>query len=89
MEAGFPPAVKAALWYLDMDRLDLQRDRERIVSNILNLGTHEALQWLFATYERSQIASVVQHPRPGEWNRKSLNFWSIIFGIRPEPTSRF
>lgn len=89
MPVYLPPAVKAALWSLDTERLDLEAHRERIVTNVLNLGTHEALTWLFATYPRERIAEVVAHPRPGEWNKRSLNFWSLVFGLEPRVTRRF
>jgi len=89
MPVFLPPAVKAALWSLDTERLDLEAHRERIVTNVLNLGTHEALTWLFATYPRERIAEVVARPRPGEWNKRSLNFWSLVFGLEPRVTSRF
>ncbi len=89
MGTTLPTAVKAALWSMDTDRIDLDRHRERIITNVLNMGTHEALVWLFKTYPREQIAGVVARPRPGEWNRRSLNYWSLVFGIEPSTTSRF
>lgn len=89
MKVPLPPAVKAALWSLDADRVDLDEHRERIITNILNLGTHEAILWLFATYPRERIAEVVAHPRPGEWNRRSLNYWALVFGLEPRASSRF
>lgn len=83
------PAVRAALWSLDTGRIDLDRHRQRIVTNILNLGTHEAVTWLFKTYPRERIAEVVAYPRPGEWDRRSLNFWALVFDVEPRMTSRF
>ncbi len=89
MAASLPPPVKAVLWWLDTDQLDLDTHKERIITSVLNLGTHEALVWLFSTYPREVIAEVVAHPRPGEWNKKSLNYWSLVFGIQPIQASRF
>ncbi|MBK6831507.1 MAG: hypothetical protein IPG92_12580 [Flavobacteriales bacterium] len=56
---------------------------------MLNLGTHEALLWLFSTYPRERIAEVVARPRAGEWNERSLNYWSLVFDVQPSKTSRF
>lgn len=89
MAAELPPSVKAALWSFDTDRIDVQAHQERIITNVLNVGTHEALLWLFSTYPRERIAEVVAHPRPGEWNKRSLNYWSLVFDVQPEKTSRF
>jgi len=83
------PSVKAALCSFDTDRIDVEQHKERIITNVLNLGTHEALLWLFRTYPRERIAEVVAHPRPGEWNKRSLNYWSLVFDVEPQITSRF
>ena len=79
----------AALWSFDTDRIDVQEHQERIITNVLNLGTHDALVWLFSTYPRERIAAVVAHPRPGEWNQRSLNYWSLVLDLEPKRTSRF
>ncbi|MBK9759166.1 MAG: hypothetical protein IPO90_04120 [Flavobacteriales bacterium] len=84
-----PAAVKAALWSFDTEQMDLERHSERIITNVLNMGTHDALLWLFRTYSREQIAKVVAHPRPGEWNKRSLNYWALVFDLEPQQTSRF
>jgi len=89
MATVLPSAVKAALWSFDTDRIDVERHSERIITNVLNLGTHEALLWLFSTYARERIAEVVAHPRPGEWNKRSLNYWALVFDVEPQITSRF
>ena len=89
MRTPLPSSVKAALWSFDTDNLDPDRHQERIITNVLNLGTHDALLWLFKTYPRERIAAVVAHPRPGEWNKRSLNYWSLVFDVEPRTTTRF
>lgn len=89
MATQLPPPVKAVLWWLDTTQLDLEQHKVRIITSVLNLGTHEAVVWLFNTYQRGVIAEVVAHPRPGEWNRKSLNYWSLVFGVEPKMPTRF
>lgn len=89
MASALPAAVKAALWSYDPERLDLQEHAERIITNVLNIGTHEALLWLFSTYPREQLAAVVANPRPGEWNERSLNYWALVFGVEPNRRTRF
>lgn len=89
MAARLPAPVKAVLWSYDTELLDLERHKARIITNVLNLGTHEVLLWLFKAYPLQDIAEVVAHPRPGEWNRKSLNYWSLVFGVEPKMPTRF
>lgn len=59
------------------------------MKNILIHGSMPALDWLFKTYSREQIIEIVRNPRPGEWNKKSLNFWSLVFNVTPKLTKRF
>ncbi len=63
--------------------MDLEKDKDRIICNILNYGTKEATDLLFRIYDKQAIRKVVKNPRPGEWNKKSLNYWSIVFDLKP------
>lgn len=85
---SIPDFVRGALWSYDINRMDLERDKVRIITNVLNYGTKSATDWLRATYSADDIASVVTHPRSGEWNKKSLNFWSLIYQVTPQITER-
>ena len=89
MHTNLPQSVKATLWSYDTSAMDITAHKERIITNVLNFGTQEALDWLFATYPRDDIEHVASHPRPGEWNKKSLHFWSVVFDFEPKHTSRF
>lgn len=82
-------AVKAVLWSYDTSKIDIIRDRELIITNVLNYGTKEATDWLFKVYNEEDIKKVLQNPRPGEWNKKSLNLWSVMFNIAPKLRTRF
>lgn len=77
-----PKFLKPFLWWLDTDKMDIGRDKKRIITNILNYGTKKAIGWLFKTYSKEDIKKVVENPLPGEWDKKSLNFWRIFFGIK-------
>ncbi len=84
-----PKSVSRCLWSYDISKLDLKRDAVRIITNVLNYGSREATDWLRSTYAEAEIKAVVAKPRPGEWNKKSLNYWGIVFGVTPELVSRF
>lgn len=83
-----PDFVAPFLWSYDTDALDLERDKKRIITNVLNLGTQRATDWLFSMYAKQDIAECIAHPLPGEWNKKSLHFWAFILGIAPGATMR-
>ncbi|MBU1062893.1 MAG: hypothetical protein ABIJ83_00690 [Patescibacteria group bacterium] len=85
-----PKFVQPFLWSYDIDALDLRKDKKRIITNILNLGTSEATDWLFNTYSKKDIKDCLINPLPGEWNKKSITFWSFLFDINPKKsTTRF
>ena len=88
MKKDFLKVIAPFLWSYDLDEIDLERDKKRIITNVLNLGTKPAVKWLFQTYEKPEIREVVEKPLPGEWNDKSLNFWSIILGVTPRQMTR-
>jgi hypothetical protein len=73
---------KPFLWSYDTQRMDLERDKRRIITNVLNLGTKKACESLFDIYTKEEIKKEIANPLPGEWNKKSLNYWSIIFDIK-------
>jgi hypothetical protein len=85
MNDPIPPSVRGVLWSYDTTKLDLKNeaDKLRIITNILNHGTKEATDWLFAVVKREDIQRAIKHALPGEWNKKSLNFWSYLFDVIP------
>lgn len=83
-----PPYVRPFLWSYDIDKLDLVRDGKRIITNVLNWGTFPATKWLFGVYDKKDIEKAIVSPMPGEWDKKSLNFWSLILGVKAGDTNR-
>lgn len=84
MKLKIPSYIRPFLWSYDLNKIDLEKDKKRIITNILNYGTQEAVSWLFSIYPRGDIVAFVKNPLPGEWNDKSLNFWSFIFDVTPK-----
>ena len=78
-----PSYIRPFLWSYNTSQLDLSRDKKRIITNVLNLGTSEATRWLFKTYSHNDLEDAIINPLPGEWSKKSLNFWSLVLDIKP------
>lgn len=87
-EKTVPKTLQPFLWSYDIKKIDLGRDKRRIITNILNFGTTEAVKELFKIYEKKEIAETVANPMSGEWNDKSLNFWSLILNVKPKKSLR-
>ncbi|MDP3283645.1 MAG: hypothetical protein Q8M56_04400 [Desulfobacterales bacterium] len=79
-----PKYIKPFLWSYDANRLDREKDKQIIITNILNYGSQRAVIWLFKTYPENEIRNFVVHPSPGKWSKKSLNYWSLLLGVKPE-----
>lgn len=78
-----PKYVRPFLWSADIPKLDISKHKNRIITQVLNLGSLKAAQWLFRVYDRNEIEKLVRSPLPGEWNKKSLHFWRFIFDLKP------
>jgi hypothetical protein len=77
-----PKKMKWLFWSYDIESLNLKRDKDYIIPQVLNYGTWDDLKWLFKVYSREEIKEVIKHPRRGVWFRKVLNFWTKIFNIK-------
>jgi hypothetical protein len=77
-----PKFIKPFLWYHDFKKIDLQKDKQRIILNILNIGTKKATDWLFDFYPKSEIKKIViNYGSKGELSKKSLNYWVLFLNI--------
>ena len=79
-----PQTVKQFVWWQDKKKLDEKKDKQLLICQVLNLGDHEATDWLFKTYSKREIIEVADKIPSGQWNKKSLAFWSLILGIHPK-----
>lgn len=77
-----PRRFQPILWSYDLDRIDLERDKELIITQFLNYGTWIDLKWLFHSYAEHEIRYVAEHPRRGLWFRDVLHFWITMFNSR-------
>ena len=75
-----PSFLQSCLWSYDLKQLDLHspRDKKVIVTQVLDHGNWEQLQWLLANYSRADIKEVLSRPARGEWQRPVLDFWRKV-----------
>jgi hypothetical protein len=76
-----PQSAKNCLWSYDIDKLNLEINKGKIIFNILNFGNMEAVKWLFNTYKKQEIVKVAVSTSETEWSKKSLNYWKNILGF--------
>jgi hypothetical protein len=79
-----PQRMKWLFWSYDINSIDLKTDKDYIISQVLNYGDWRDLKWLFKVYSRKEIKKTVQNPQRGCWFRQVLDFWILMFDIRPK-----
>ena len=77
-----PKFLQSVLWSYNLKEIELEKDKEIIISQVLNYGHWKELKWLYSVYSEKDIKKVVRHPRRGLWFEKVLNFWELMLEIR-------
>lgn len=77
-----PKVIQSFLWFSDIKKIDLQKNKTRVIINILNIGSKPATDWLFNFYPKAVIKkAVISYGAKGELSAKSLNYWTLILNI--------
>lgn len=77
------------MWSVDLASLDLERDKDYIIKQVLDHGSTQATDWLRGVYSAEEIATAIKKTSSSAWSRKSLALWSLIFGATPAKQGRF
>jgi hypothetical protein len=81
-----PAVVRSTLWSYDIAGIDPRRDRELVITQVLNYGNWNGVRWLQRTYGASELRRVVKRPRRGMWWPRTLNYWLTILDTSiPKP----
>lgn len=79
-----PSFLKPYLWSYDMNKIDIKKDKKILVNAVLNWGDEKSVKWLFKCYGKKKVIAVSNAMPRGQWDKKSLNFWSLILNIKPK-----
>jgi hypothetical protein len=77
-----PRQFQRVLWSYDIAKMDLEKDKKEIITQVLNYGTWEDLKLLYKLYPEKDIKKVIKNPQRGVWFKKVLNFWIKIYNIK-------
>jgi len=83
-----PNVFRPFLWSYDCDSLNLKKNKKIIILNLLNLGTKEATDLMKKIYSGKEIKEVIKNSYASEWDKKSLNFWKLIYETTPKKQRR-
>lgn len=83
--AQVPGSISRCLWSYDISEVDFNRDKDLIITQVLNYGDWQAVKWLYGKYSEEDLKQVIKKPRRGLWFKRTLNFWMTIFQIDLSP----
>ena len=83
--AKVPKFLQPYLASYDLSQLDIQKDKRLIITEVLNKGDGEALEWLTENYKDGDIRNAVSNPIRGFWMKSVLSYWLKILGIKLHP----
>lgn len=84
---ALPNFLQTYLASYDLSKMDIQRDKDIIITEILNKGDGQALNWLTETYTKKEIKQIVSKPIRGLWMKSVLDYWVKVLNLKiPKPT---
>lgn len=69
-----PTNLQGILWSVNIAKLDLKRDKNYIINQVLAYGTWDHLKWLFSVYSKEEIKDVFVHNPAKDFVPASYNF---------------
>jgi len=78
-----PKEFKHLMWSYNFSKIDLDKNKERIIINTINYGQWKHWQWLSSYYGKQQLKKIIQETPKSEFrNTRALNLISLILGIK-------
>ena len=79
---ALPNFLQPCLASYDLSKMDKDRNKEIIITEILNKGDGKDLEWLCKTYTQKEIKEVISSPIRGMWLSEVLAYWLKIFDLK-------
>lgn len=78
-----PPSLQPVLWSVNVNHLDLQRDKGYIIHQILNYGSFADLRWLLQTYPKDDVVDVFVNQPSKTYPKSVFHFVkNYILGLK-------
>lgn len=76
---SLPTNFKPYFWSFDFEKLDIQKNKQTIILQILSYGNIKEWSQVFQIYGANQVEEVFKNSKIDNWNKKSYNFWKMKF----------
>ncbi len=74
-----PKSFKQYFWEVDFNQIDSEESARYIIFRLLDKGDDRAIRWLFKTYPKELIKTVVKQRRG--FSAKKANLWADLLEI--------
>ena len=83
---SLPKFLAPYLASYDLEKLNIEDDgvKKEIISQILNLGSTETVNWVFNQYNINDIKNALINPSRGSWYEESLNYWQKVLDVNSD-----
>jgi len=78
---ALPQDIALLLWSYDTHKLDLEKDKQRIVINLVNYGDLKHWRWLVKVYSAQAVRRVIETTPVSEFRPQALKLISLLLGI--------
>lgn len=69
-------------WDVDKEKIDKEKNKNFIISRVLEYGTIDDVRNLMKNYTKNEIAEIVE--KSFNISKKTANFWGLILNIPKE-----
>lgn len=77
-----PDFFKPIMWSYDFPKIDLNKDKKRIIVNAINYGDLRHWKWIMEHYGRKTIQKVLADVPISEIRPRVLKLASVIFSVK-------
>jgi len=85
-----PKWMQGVLWSVNVEKLDVDRNKSYVITQSLNHGNVKILEWIFKNFSKDEIVSEIINPMRGVWYPRVLNYWQKKLEVKiPEEKSYF
>ena len=67
---NLPQSVNAVLWSYKLDQINVDKHKKIIISQVLNFGSEDAIEWLFKQYGFSSVKKIANTIPFLQWNAR-------------------
>lgn len=78
---SLPSNLKPIFWSYNFAALEPEKDKQRIIINIINYGKWEDWQWLLKQYGKEELKGTIERTPVTEFRKQALKLISLLLSI--------